>query len=62
MLAKDHQNLGNMRSVNEVWKYRDKEYGRDCTMAAKRIADLHTFQFSKDALTDTLKFEELYQS
>ena len=52
--------LRNLRSMADVWKYLDHEYGRDNKLAAERIAYLHAFQCSKSANTTVLKFKELH--
>ena len=44
-----------------MWYYQDKEYGKLDLLNANRIADLHIFQFSKTAINDRVKYQELYQ-
>ena len=56
----DKIELKNLRSMAEVWKYLDHEYGRDDKLAAERIAYLHAFQCSKSANTTVAKFKELH--
>ena len=50
-----------MSSMKEVWAYLNNEYGKKDVLAADQITDLHTFQASKAAHTDSAKFEEYYQ-
>ena len=53
--------MSNMSSMEEIWAYLDNKYGKKDVLAADQITDLHIFQASKAAHTDSAKFEEYYQ-
>ena len=47
--------------MDDIWRLLDDEYGKATELSAERVAYLHTFQFSKTASTEALKFKELYR-
>ena len=53
----DRVEMKNMRTMVDVWRYLDNEYGRDDKLAAERIAHLHSFQVSKSTTTTTAQVQ-----
>ena len=50
-----------MRTMEEIWKLLDDEYGKPNELSAERVAYLHTYQYPKTATTEAAKFKELYR-
>ena len=53
-------NIERMQTMEEIWKFLDDEYGKPSELSAKRVAYLHSYQYSKTATTEAAKFKELY--
>ena len=52
--------MRNLRTLDEVWKYLDAEYGRKDRLTVERVQFLHSFQCSGAANTDIARFKELH--
>merc|ERR1712082_42705 len=50
-----------MRTMEEIWKLLDNEYGKPNKLSAERVAYLYTYQYPKTATTEAAKFKELYR-
>ena len=50
-----------MKTMEEIWKFLDIEYGKPNVLSKERVNYLHTFQCSKAATTETARFNELYR-
>ena len=50
-----------MSLMKDVSVYLEKEYRMLDLLAVKRIEELHSFQVSMNAVTDTVKFKKWYQ-
>ena len=49
-----------MKSMEEIWKFLDDEYGKDSELSSECVAYLHNFQYSKNATTEAAKFKEIH--
>ena len=49
-----------LTSMTEVWKFLDEEFGKDSELTSDRVDHLHTFQYSKGAVSKSQKFMELH--
>ena len=50
-----------MSSMEEIWAFLDDEFGKDSELMSDRVAYLHDFKYPKCAVTEALKFKELYK-
>ena len=50
-----------IKTMEEIWKFLDVEYGKPNVLSKERVNYLHTFQYSKTATSESAKFNELYQ-
>ena len=50
-----------MKTMEEIWKHLDDEYGKPSELSSERVTFLQTFQCSKTASTEAAKFKELHR-
>ena len=50
-----------LRTMEEIWKFLDDEYGKDSELTSEHVDYLHNFQYSKSATTEAAKFKELHR-
>ena len=46
-----------MKTMEEIWKYLNIEYGKPNVLSKERINYLHTFQYSKTATSESAKWQ-----
>ena len=49
-----------LSSMAEIWEFLDEEFGKHSKLTSERVDYLHTFKDSKDAVSESQKFMELY--
>ena len=61
MPASVRDEVTKMSFMDEIWAFLDDEFGKDSELMPDRVAYLHDFKYPKGAVTEALKFKELYK-
>ena len=57
--AEVEPDLKNLKSMEAVWEFLDRKYGRTMELASELINGLHNFKFSNNARSESARFAEL---
>ena len=52
--------VSRFKSMPEIWEFLDEEFEKHSKLTSERVDYLHTFQYSKGAVSEPQKFMELY--